>query len=445
MDLRALALAALAAVVFKNPQAQEHYRKALEYGDKGLWPPAILELNQARELEPANAEILIELGIAHGERQEFKEALMVLRRAVAVAPSSALAHYNLALTLDKADPGKGAGIPEYRKALGLDPRNVDALMNLAVDIGERNATEAKPLFERAIKLAPGNARLHLNYAFLLKRQAEQSASLAEFQEAVRRDPELLEARRQVATLLMAQQEFSGAIEQCREILKREPDDAATHYTLGQALMRSNQEQEGKEELAQVRAIRKRKQDQQDAQELQNQGIRCLRAGQLQDASKAFESAVKLDPTSDNHMYLGMALGPAGIGELTTAVTVDPRNARAHLNLGTFYLQNGREGEAKEEIDKALQIDPWMAEAHNNLGMILAGSQQFEEAVKHFQLAAGLQPRYVEALFNLGLALRNLNRTDDALKAFRQAAELAPDNPQAQYALKMTLRDKAAGK
>src|SRR6185369_14093172 len=70
---------------FKTDQARAHYQKGLEYGDKGLWAPAILELNRARELEPGNAGILIELGVAHGERKDWKRAIASLRKAVAVA------------------------------------------------------------------------------------------------------------------------------------------------------------------------------------------------------------------------------------------------------------------------------------------------------------------------------------------------------------------------
>lgn len=431
---------------FKTAQARAQYQKALEYADKGLWPAAILELNKARQLEPGNPEVLTELGIAHAERHEWKQAFTVLRKAVVLAPSSVRAHYTLALTLDRADPGKGAGIPEYRKVLKLDPRHVDSLINLGIDWGDQNPGEARSLFERAIRLAPNNANAHLNLALLLNREAQGNASAAEFRQAIRLNPELIEARRQMAALLMSQQQWEGVIEQCREILKREPDDASTRYTLGQALIRNKNTEEGKKELEQAQALRKRHQQFQEAQELQNEGIRDLHSGNASGATKAFTSAVQLDPSSTNHMYLGLALAAAGdmkpgMRELTTALELDPANARAHLNMGTVYLQAGQEYLAKSEFEKALQIDPWFPEAHNNLGLLLSKSDQAGEAEQHFRLAADLDPQYVEAFFNLGLSLRAVNRLDDALRAFRHAAELAPENPQVQYALGLTLKDK----
>jgi len=217
------------AAEFKTAEARAHYQKALEYGDKSLWPAAILELNLARQLEPENPEVLTELGIAHAERQEWKRALAVLRKAVVLAPASVRAHYNLALTLDRADPGKGSGISEYRKTLKLDPRHVDSLINLGIDLGDQNPVEGRTLFERAIRIAPGNANAHLNLALLLNREAQADASASEFRQAIRLNPELVEARRQMAALLMSQQQWDQVIEQCREILKREPDDASTRW------------------------------------------------------------------------------------------------------------------------------------------------------------------------------------------------------------------------
>jgi len=431
---------------FKTAEARAHYQKALEYENKGIWPAAILELNRARQLEPGNAEVLTELGIAQAERKEWKQALAWLRKAVVLAPGSVRARYNLALTLDRADPGKGAGTAEYRRALKLDPRHVDSLINLAIDLGDQNPVEAKPLFDRAIRLAPKNANAHLNLALFLKREAEETASISEFERAVELDANLLEARRQLAALQMSRQQWGAVIEQCREILKRESDDASTRYTLGQALIRNQDVEEGRKELEQAQALRKRSQQQQEAQELQSQGVRALNTGKLSEATRAFTTALRLDASSSNHMYLGLALAAsgdinAGIGELTTALEMDPNSARAHLNMGSVYLQAGQEHLAKVEFDKALQIDPWFPEAHNNLGLILAKNNQAEQASEHFRLAVDLNPDYLEAVFNLGLSLRAMNRIDDALGAFRHAVALAPENAQAQYALGLTLKDK----
>jgi tetratricopeptide (TPR) repeat protein len=435
---------------FKTEQAKVHYQKGLEYGDKGLWAPEILELNRANALEPGNAGILIELGVAYGERKDWKHAIASLRKAVAIAPASAAAHYNLALTLDRAEPGKGVGATEYRKVLKLNPRHVQAVINLAIDVGDRDAMESRRLLERAIQADAKNAKAHLNLALLLKREAQADASIPEFRRAIELDPNLLEARRQLAELLSSGQKWDQVIEQCHEILKREPDDASARYTLGQAWIRSGKTEDGRKELARAQALRQRAQQLQEAQKLQSLGLREMNAGKVAEAKKAFTAAVELDGSSTNHMYLGIALTAsgdmqAGIRELTTALELDPSNAQVHVNLGSLYLQSGQDSLAKAEFEKALQSDPWLPEAHNNLGLVLSKADRPDQALDHFRLAADLNPQYMEAIFNLGLCERALGRLDDALASFRRAAELAPNNAQVQYALGLTLKDKGASK
>ena len=89
----------------------------------------------------------------------------ILRRAVSLSPNSGRAHYNLAVTLDRASPGKGHGIDEYRRALRLNPKDVNSLINLAVDLGDSDVQEAKRLFERAISLDTKNAGAYFNLGY----------------------------------------------------------------------------------------------------------------------------------------------------------------------------------------------------------------------------------------------------------------------------------------
>src|SRR5215831_6750521 len=94
------------APVFKTAEAKTHYENAARLSEKAAWAGAVLELNRAREFEPSNPEILIELGIAFGELSQWSQATQFLKKAVTLVPNSARAHYNLGVTLDRAHPGK---------------------------------------------------------------------------------------------------------------------------------------------------------------------------------------------------------------------------------------------------------------------------------------------------------------------------------------------------
>ena len=447
-----LAVAAASAQDTRGAQAspgRAHLDAARAAGDKGDWRGAVLECNRALRSDPSNAEVYIRLGAAYGELKEWDEALRALRRAVALVPSSAAAHYNLGVTLERAKPGSGAGIPEFRKALELDPRAASAMVNLAVGLGDQSPQEARRLLERAGRLDPRSAEVPYNLGLLLRNAGERARAIEAFQKAVALNPDFLDARRQLALLLVAAERWDENLEQCREILKRDARDWNARYSLGQTLIRRGLEEEGRRELQRAQETRRAEQARQDAEKAIGRGVAALRAGKPEAAAAEFRAALETDARSAlAHMYLGMALASLdqrqdGLAELDRAVELEPQGARARHNRGTLLLQLGRAAEARADFDRALELDPYFAETHNNLGMILAATGDPRAALEHFRLATEIDPGYVEGLFNLGLCLRSLGRLDEAIAALRRAARRAPDNRQVQSALETCLKERAA--
>jgi superkiller protein 3 len=435
------------SVAFKSAEAKAHYENAVRLSEKAAWAGAVLELNRARELEPSNLEILIELGIAFGELSEWGQATQLLKKAVALTPNSARAHYNLGVTLDRAHPGKQMGTAEYRKALQLNPKDTGALINLATNIGDEKSEEAKQLLLKAVSLEPQNAKAYFNLGLLLKNEGDAKGATEALRKAVACDPEPVEPRRHLLNLLVAQEEWDAVLAQCQEILKRSPEDWNTRYTLAQTLIRQGKTDEGRTELQKSQDIRQSQQKQEEVKKLIDTAVSQLTKGDVEGGTRNLSSALEMSPESaEAHMYLGVALASKGnvaegIASLNRAVTLGPSNARAHHNLGTVLMQSGQIPAARQEFERTLELDPYFAEAHNNLGLILSANGQVQEAIDHFRIASELNPNYLEAVFNLGLAFRSVQKLDDALRVFRRAAELAPNSPQVQLALGMTLKDK----
>jgi len=432
---------------FRTAQAKEHYGRAIAFSEKSDWNGAVLELNRALRHEPTNLQILIELGIAYGELKDWEQATRLHKKAVQLAPSSARAHYNLGVTLDRSRPGKGLGSDEYRKVLQLNPKDVNALVNLAVNMGDQQSAEARKLLEKALQLDPKNPEAHFNLGLLHRNARESKRAVASFERAIELNPEALEPRRQLVSILVLEESWDEASKQCERILNREPDDPDIRYTYGQTLIRKGLTEEGRKELQRSQADRQKRQLQEELDRLTNQGVTNLRKGAIADSLGSFNEALAKDAThAPAYMYMGLALAskgdlPRAIEALSKAVQLDPTNARAHHNLGTVLLQTDKADAALREFETALKLDPYFPETHNNVGLVLSGNQQVDKAVEHFEKAAELNPRYVEAIFNMGLALRSSNRLDEALQAFQRAASLAPRNPQVQLAVGMTLKDK----
>jgi len=77
---------------------------------------AAAELEKAAALEPDRAEPYIYWGSALRNAGDYENAVAALARALVIEPSNTLAHLNLALTLEDADPARAAD--EWRKVLG---------------------------------------------------------------------------------------------------------------------------------------------------------------------------------------------------------------------------------------------------------------------------------------------------------------------------------------
>lgn len=90
---------------------------------------------------------------------------------------------------------------------------------------------------------------------------------------------------------------------------------------------------------------------------------------LKDASKAFETAVKLRPDSGGaHVGLAYSLlkrnkTAEAVRAARTAVRIDPNNFEAHYIIGVIRLQAGDPDEARQEAETAIKINAKFASAH----------------------------------------------------------------------------------
>ena len=154
------------ATVAENPDswvAQNNL--GLELMKKGQAQEGLMHLRRALQLDPDHLGPYYNLGSALAVTGQLEEAVQYLRGATTHEPnrldgdfpSSADAHYNLALTLSLSHRFAEA-IIEYKKTLELRPQMTNALNNLAwmlatdSDVTNRNGAEAVRLAEQACQL-----------------------------------------------------------------------------------------------------------------------------------------------------------------------------------------------------------------------------------------------------------------------------------------------------
>ena len=112
-----------------------------------------------------------------------------------------------------------------------------------------------------------------------------------------------------------------------------------------------------------------------------------------------------------------------------AVSLDPNEPMAHFSLGRVLLFGGEAEMAIGEMQSAIAINPNFAWGHYGLGLsYYYGTGQAEEAIPPLSAAIRLNPRGPLRWMPLiirGSALRNLGRHDEAIANCRQACQV-PD-------------------
>jgi tetratricopeptide (TPR) repeat protein len=119
---------------------------------------------------------------------------------------------------------------------------------------------------------------------------------------------------------------------------------------------------------------------------------------------------------------------------------DPSAAEGFYGLGSVYLEQQKNSEARKSFERAVTLQAnypgTLVKAWNNLGILSAREGQTEEAIANFQQALQRDPAYGVALVNLGNAYRQGKQWNEAQAAFARALELDAADAEANYGMGM---------
>lgn len=138
------------------------------------------------------------------------------------------------------------------------------------------------------------------------------------------------------------------------------------------------------------------------QELYQQGLNLLRAGQPDVAIFSFESALQIAPRDFDILHM----------------------------LGIACSQADRTAQAFKFFEQALALNPASAPVHMNYGIVLKNAGKMEQALDHIERAARLTPTDANVQYNLANAYRDAGNPERAIAAYRSAIRLRPGHPDA---------------
>ena len=171
------------------------------------------------------------------------------------------------------------------------------------------------------------------------------------------------------------------------------------------------------------------------------GIDLVKLNKYDEAIKAFDEALDLDPMSATAWSgKGTALQKLGkddeaITAFDKALDLDPMSATAWSGKGYILQKLGKDDEGVHAYDKAFQLDPASVSATtwSNKGAACLNLSKYDEALQALDKANELDPEYAPAWYNKGAVYLKLAKYDEAIQVLDKAIELDPKDASAWYA------------
>ena len=232
----------------RQAEARQHVAHGAESFRAKRYADAESEFRAAVRLDPQNAELHDDLGVALGNEGDWKGEIAEYREALHMNPNDDMAHNNLGATLGSKGDWDGA-VAEYRDALRLNPSNDLAHVGLAVALGEKGEGNGEITeYREALRLNPNNDVAHYNLGVALGARGDGDGEIMEYREALRLNPNHVQAHCNLGSALGHKGDWDGAIAEFREALRSDPNLADAHYNLGCALEEKGDRQGALEEF-----------------------------------------------------------------------------------------------------------------------------------------------------------------------------------------------------
>jgi len=167
--------------------AEAVFNKAMDLRKQGKQQESVNELIAALKIYPHLLRGLTWLGAMYGQGGNPAAGVGILTIATRLYPQDSGAHYNLALAYGAM--GNAEEIPEYKRAIEIDPDLVVAYLNWGATLYEKGQYEgAIKVYREGIDINPLVASLHYSLGLALEQENKPAEAAAEMALARKIDP-----------------------------------------------------------------------------------------------------------------------------------------------------------------------------------------------------------------------------------------------------------------
>jgi len=283
----------------------------------------------------------------------------------------------------------------WERALALDPGNYVGYTNrgnLRKRTGDRAGAAAD--YDAAIRSNPDYALAHHNRGVLRREQGDLKGSLGDFDSAVRLNGEYIDARINRGNVRRDLGDRAGALADYDAVIRAAPESVTARYNRGN--------------------VRRELDD---------------KVGALADYDIVVRLAPEFESVYINRGVVREATGdPQGaLADYNRVLTLNPRNTRAYFNRAVLRKKQGDLAGALADYSEILSLDPKNAQAFLNRGTLFRGQGDLRRALADFTSAVQAAPALPVGHLNRGLLLLETRDPAGAVRDFTQALAVAPPN------------------
>lgn len=418
-----------------NQNLERRFQLALAQYNAGRFAEASSQLESLLPSVPNSFEVQELLGLAYAAQSLDAKATPHFEIAVRLKPDSAEARTNLAANLSRLGKLDLAG-EQFRKALELEPKNYEANHNLGeYYIQSEKIADATPYLEAAQKINPSaydngydlamayfltgkfdqarqvvegllqqkdSAELHDLLGQIDEKDGKYVESVNELQTAAHMDPSEDNLFHWGSELLL-HRTYEPAIDVFQRAVELYPKSPRLLIGLGMSLYSRGKYDEAVKSLL-------------AATDLDPSDPRCYyflskaydsSPNQADDVIQRFRRYSELQPNNAQAVYYyAMSLWKGKRTEdpslnlqqiktlLQKSISLDPKLADAHLQLGNLYSDQHDYAVAIPEYVRTLELNPSLSDAHYRLGQDYVHTGQKDRAQQEFEVYQRLRAQHL---------------------------------------------------
>jgi len=296
-----------------------------------------------------------------------------------------------------------------------------------------DAEIAEQLCSAALQQFPADANLLCLSALALMQINALDLAESRASAAVKLYPDFPKAHEILGDLFLGQNEAGKAVKSFRRATELEPGKANTYVKLGIALLKSGQTEEAE------RAIDKSLQL--DPQyDLLARAAAFEQSGNPESAEKIYRQILTENPDNVEALRLLAAIASAktyyGDAEifLKRAVEKAPDFVRAWVDLVVIQLELDEHHQAVASSKRLVKLDRRSARSRLLLASAYSAVGAYDQAIENYEEALKIVPGHASALLGLGNMLKTIGRHEDAIAAYRTCIQKNPTFAEAYWSL-----------